>query len=671
MKFSLSLLPFVLVSALAALRAEEVALSSVLNVRDAEFELARPVLDKTVKNEPLRIAGQEYAQGVGVQVDTTIALAINGAQRFTASVGVDDRAGGSVDQAVSVEVQADGQSLWQGELRPGQAPQAIDVDVRGKHMLLLTAQDIGNARTEALVDWVAGKFTVEGEKPKSTAVVRTIEPPVILTPKPAAAPRLNSPRVFGVRPGHAFFFQIAATGERPLTFSAEGLPAGLQLDAKTGRITGVVTSPGSHRVTLRAKNAKSSAEAPLRIEVGENIALTPPLGWNSWNCWGGAVSQEKVLSSARALVAKGLDQHGWSYINIDDGWQATRGGAHQAIMPNSKFPDMAALGAEIHGLGLRFGIYSTPWIGSYEGHIGSSADNDAGTYDWVEAGNHNEFFRIGTDDTSWRKGRPGLRRFGKVSFFGADARQWAEWGVDYLKYDWNPNDVPHVTEAHDILRAQSRDIILSLSNSAPFSQAADWARLSQAWRTTGDITDTWGSMSRIGFSQEKWRPFGGPGHWNDPDMLVVGKVGWGPRLHDTRLAPEEQYTHITLWCLLSAPLLIGCDIAQMDDFTVSLLSNDEVLEIDQDELGRQAAQSYVNGRQQIWVKELADGSRAIGVFNLARQPQTIQVKWTQLGLRAPSRLRDLWRQKDLPADAETLSATVAPHGATLLRVWTP
>jgi alpha-galactosidase len=228
-----------------------------------------------------------------------------------------------------------------------------------------------------------------------------------------------------------------------------------------------------------------------------------------------------------------------------------------------------------------------------------------------------------------------------------------------------------VTEAHDVLRAQSRDVILSLSNSAPFSQAADWARLSQAWRTTGDITDTWGSMSRIGFSQEKWRPFGGPGHWNDPDMLVVGKVGWGPRLHDTRLTPDEQYTHITLWCLLSAPLLIGCDIAQMDDFTVSLLSNDEVLEIDQDELGRQAAQSYVNGRQQIWVKELADGSRAIGVFNLARQPQTIQVKWTQLGLRAPSRLRDLWRQKDLPADAETLSATVAPHGATLLRVWTP
>jgi len=260
------------------------------------------------------------------------------------------------------------------------------------------------------------------------------------------------------------------------------------------------------------------------------------------------------------------------------------------------------------------------------------------------------------------------RVHGTVSFVAADARQWAEWGVDYLKYDWNPNDVPHVTEAHDALRAQSRDMILSLSNSAPFAAAADWARLAQAWRTTGDIRDSWSSLRAIGFSQEKWRAFAGPGHWNDPDMLVVGMVGWGPNLHPTNLTPNEQYTHLSLWSLLSAPLLIGCDIAQMDDFTVSLLSNDEVLAVDQDELGKQAAQVSVDGRKQIWVKELADGSRAIGLFNLAQQPQEIAVKWSALGLTGPQQVRDLWRQKDLGVKADDFNATVPRHGVVFVRV---
>jgi alpha-galactosidase len=208
-------------------------------------------------------------------------------------------------------------------------------------------------------------------------------------------------------------------------------------------------------------------------------------------------------------------------------------------------------------------------------------------------------------------------RMGKYSFAENDARQWAAWGIDYLKYDWIPNDVPHVEEMSLALKATGRDIVYSLSNSADFGQAADWARLSHCWRTTGDIRDTWESMSGIGFAQGRWAPYAGSGHWNDPDMLVVGKVGWGPQLHPANLTPDEQYTHISLWCLLAAPLLIGCDLADMDALTLSLLTNDEVLEVDQDPLGKQATCVAREGREQVWAKAMEDGSRAVGLFNLA------------------------------------------------------
>ena len=193
----------------------------------------------------------------------------------------------------------------------------------------------------------------------------------ILTPPPAAEPRINSARVFGVRPGAPILYTIAASGERPLTFAADGLPEGVVLDRKTGRLTGSVAAAGTYRITMRASNAKGSDERILRLEVGERIALTPPMGWNSWNCWGNSVSQEKVLSSARALVDKGLADYGWTYVNIDDGWQGRRGGELNAIQPNAKFPDMKALADDLHNMGLKLGIYSGPWVGTYAGHAGT------------------------------------------------------------------------------------------------------------------------------------------------------------------------------------------------------------------------------------------------------------------------------------------------------------
>jgi alpha-galactosidase len=644
--------------------AEDVALSTVFNLREVEYEHARPALDKTARGQPLRLAGREFAQGIGVQVDSLAAIELNGATRFSVLAGVDDAT--SSGAAIRVELRADGQSLWRRDLRKGDAPASIDLEVRGRRQLVLSAADIGNNSSEALVDFVEGTFAVEGDKPRAVPPPVRIEAPEILTPPAPATPRITGARVFGVRPGNPFFFQIPATGDRPMRFAADGLPAGLTLDAATGRITGRVAALGSHKVTLRATNARGTDTKPLRIVVGETIALTPPMGWNSWNCWGVSVDQGKVLASARAMVSRGLVEHGWSYINIDDAWQGARTGPDHALLTNEKFPSMKQLCDEIHAMGLRAGIYSTPWDTSYAGFAGGSSDDPEGK--WSPA------LR---DDAAGRR----RRHHGRVSFADADAKQWAAWGMDYLKYDWNPkNSAPpedanafraNISAMTRALRASGRDMVYSYSNSFPFEHIAQDVDLLNAWRTTGDIHDTWGSLVGIWAQQEKWRPFGGPGHWNDPDMLVVGPVdvGSGKNIRPSRLTPNEQYTHISLWCLLSAPLLIGCPLEKADDFTISLFTNDEVLALDQDELGKPAQQLIVDGRKQVYVKELADGSRAIGFFNLADGPQEVSASWAQLGLSGRQNVRDLWRQQNLGVADQKLTATVGRHGVVLVRVW--
>ena len=497
----------------------------------------------------------------------------------------------------------------------------------------------------------------EDGTPPPLVSLKTVSGP-ILTPPPPPQPRINGPGVFGVRPGSPFLYTIPATGERPMQFGVDSLPKGLRVDSATGRISGQLREKGEYRVLLRATNAKGATQRPFRIVVGDQIALTPPMGWNSWNCWARAVDQDKILRSARAIVATGLINHGWTYVNIDDTWQGRRGGPWNAIQPNEKFPDMKSLCEQIHSMGLKAGIYSTPWVTSYALQVGGSSDDPSGA--WLP-----EL----ASEKHWRHG--------KYSFAAADARQWAQWGFDYLKYDWNPNDLPHAEEMSKSVQNCGRDIIFSLSNSAPIAQAADWARLANCWRTTGDIWDYWDKsdaewrygISEIGFSQDRWAGYAGPGHWNDPDMLVVGYVGWGPDLHPTKLTPDEQYSHISLWCMLSAPLLIGCDMERMDPFTLNLLTNDEVLALNQDALGKQATRVATVGPVDVYLKELEDGAKALGFFNRGRQTETVDFnKLGRIGIPGKQHVRDLWRQKDLPDTAGTLNVTVAPHGVVLLRL---
>jgi alpha-galactosidase len=485
--------------------------------------------------------------------------------------------------------------------------------------------------------------------------------PGILTPQVQLAPRINGPSVFGARPGHPFFYAIPATGERPMDFGVEGLSAGLSVDAATGVIRGVLVDAGEHPVELRARNKHGTATKRFAIKCGEQICLTPPMGWNSWNCWGQSVSQEKVIRAARAMALSDLARHGWTYVNIDDGWQGARGGPQHALQGNDKFPGLKGLSDEVHALGLKLGLYSTPWVTSYAGYCGGSSDNPDGV--WTRRENARE---------DWRHGR--------FSFATADARQWAAWGVDYLKYDWAPIDVPHAAMMFKALRESGRDIVLSLSNSADVGLASEWPKVANCWRTTGDIGDQWQyqqeshdvwrhSLSEIAFSQDPWTASAGPGHWNDPDMLVIGRVGWGPTLRATQLTPSEQNSHITMWCMLSAPLLLGCDLEQLDAFTMSLLTNDEVLAIDQDALGKQAKRVATVGPIDVYLKQLEDGSRALAFFNRSADTEKfIFNKLSSIGLGGAWHVRDVWRQRALPDCTGEISEEVAGHGVFLLRL---
>jgi alpha-galactosidase len=372
------------------------------------------------------------------------------------------------------------------------------------------------------------------------------------------------------------------------------------------------------------------------------------------------VDGDKVLRSAKAMVDSGLIHHGWSYINIDDAWQGSRGGKFNALQGNEKFSDMKGLCDRIHAMGLKVGIYSTPWTTSYAEYAGGSAENPEGKWEKPtipKRGNLN------------RKMLPWA--IGKYSFATNDALQWAEWGIDYLKYDWNPNEEPETREMYQALRSSGRDIVFSLSNSSPFTNAPVLSKIANCWRTTGDIRDNWPSMSSKGFGQDRWAPYQSQGHWNDPDMLVVGYVGgWGGRPpKPSGLTPDELYTHITLWCLVSSPLLIGCDMERLDDFTFNLLSNDEVLAVNQDSLGKQAVTVARNGDARVLAKDLEDGSKAVGLFNAGSNAvATVTVNWSDLNISGSHSVRDLWRQKQLGRFTGRFELAIPPHGAELLKI---
>ena len=356
------------------------------------------------------------------------------------------------------------------------------------------------------------------------------------------------------------------------------------------------------------------------------LAKTPPMGWNSWNKFASRVDDATVRSIADAMVSSGMKDAGYTFINIDDTWEGERD-AQGNIQTNKKFPDMKALADYVHSKGLKIGIYSSPGPNTCAGYEGSYGHEEQ------------------------------------------DAKTYAAWGIDYLKYDWcgarniyKDDEMQAVYQKMgDALQASEHPIVYSLCQ---YGRQEVWKWGPDVggnlWRTTGDIRDSWDSMSKIGFNQNDLAPYAAPGHWNDPDMLEIGNGG---------MTDTEYRTHMSLWSMLAAPLIAGNDLRNMSPAIHDILTNKEVIAIDQDPEGHQARRISQNGEQEIWSRPLAAGATAVALFNRATTDAPITVKWTDLGLKsAPKKARDLWAHSNVKIGKTEYTATVPGHGVVLLRL---
>jgi alpha-galactosidase len=364
----------------------------------------------------------------------------------------------------------------------------------------------------------------------------------------------------------------------------------------------------------------------------DGLALTPPMGWNSWNKFGCDVTEALIKETAAAMVSTGMKDAGYRYVVIDDCWQVRRDEKGRIVPDPARFPSgMKALADDVHGKGLGFGLYS-----------------DAGS---------------GTCQK-----RPGSKGYEEL-----DARTYAEWGVDYLKYDWCNTDGQDTRDAYgrmsQALRAAGRPVVFSIcewGSTKPWL----WAQgIGHLWRTTGDIQDcwdcsrSWGGMGLIHIIdlQADLHPYAGPGHWNDPDMLEVGNGG---------MTAAEYRAHFSFWCLFAAPLMAGNDLRSAPPETLEILTNREVIGVDQDPLGMQGRKVRDDGPHEVWMKPLADGSRAVILFNRGSEAADIATSWEEIGLFPGGRalVRDLWKKADLGSFVGRFSARIEPHGVAMVRV---
>ena len=370
---------------------------------------------------------------------------------------------------------------------------------------------------------------------------------------------------------------------------------------------------------------------PLAATAQTKLAATPAMGWNSWNHFAGKVTDKDVRAAADALVSTGMKDAGYVYVNIDDTWEGKRD-AQGNIQTNEKFPDMKALADYVHSKGLKLGIYSSPGPNTCAGFEGSYQHE-------VQ-----------------------------------DAKTYAAWGIDYLKYDLcgyskimkqqAPDDQAKqyqmmreaYSKMHRGLLATGRPIYYSLCQ---YGMDSVWKWGPEvggnSWRTTDDIQDNYMSMSNIGFSQAGLAKYAAPGHWNDPDMLEVG---------NGKMSANEYRTHMSLWAILAAPLLAGNDLSKMSEDTKSILMNKDVIAIDQDPLGRQGDRVSADGPFEVWSKPLKDGSMAVALFNRGGDEEQMALPTEELGLIPGSTIHNVWN----PADTGHGPWKVPKHGVVLLRI---
>jgi len=417
-------------------------------------------------------------------------------------------------------------------------------------------------------------------------------------------------------------------GKSPRSVVYEGKLIGDELHMATRRRPDApLTEVVAHRAPAGEGAMPERIPPPALHKVPYNgLAKTPPMGWNSWNKFAGRVDDATVRAIADAMASNGMKEVGYTYINIDDTWEGERD-AHGNIQPNKKFPDMKALADYVHSKGLKLGIYSSPGPHTCAGYEGSYGHEEQ------------------------------------------DAETYAKWGIDYLKYDWcdarnfyRDDDMQAIYQKMgDALNASGRKIVYSLCQ---YGRAEVWKWAPEVsgnlWRTTGDIRDAWESMSHIVDLQVDLSEYGGPGHFNDPDMLEIG---------NGHMTDAEYRTHMSLWSMLAAPLIAGNDLRDMSREIHDILTNREVIAVDQDALGKQAKRVWKSGDQEIWVRPLSGGANAVALYNRGANDAKMTLRWSDLGLKkAPAKARDLWAHADAKLNNGDYQVDVPSHGVVLLRV---
>ena len=514
------------------------------------------------------------------------------------------------------------------------------------------------------------------------------EQQIIAAAQNGPAPRFNGAQVVGIHPNTPLIFSLAVTGARPLEFAAKKLPAGLVLDSHSGTITGTLAEQGEFTFTATAKNSAGKATTKIKIICGDTLALTPPMGWNSYDAFGDNVVESEVLANAR-YVAEKMHPVGWDTVVVDYCWSDP--GAHDnnrnaranaplaadqfgRLLPApNRFPSAVdgagfkPLADAVHALGLKFGIHIMRGIprNAVNANLPIADSNSTA----AEAANTN-------DKCGWCPDMFGVNsNAAGQAWYDSCARLWASWNVDYIKVD-DLSRPYHTAEVEMVRRAidrSGRSIVFSTSpGETPVADAAHVMAHANLWRVSDDFWDNWKSLEHEFTLASRWNGFAGPGHWPDADMLPVGHLSVAHRSvgsdRFTHLTREEQLTHLTFWSLLPSPLMVGANLPDNDDWTTALLTNPEVLAVNQDSAGKAAQRIAVpNLGADLWLRELASGAHAAGLFNRTTQLIKVEFAWKQIGLSAHPHVRDLWLRKDL-GRSKTFSAGIPPHGCMLLRV---
>ncbi len=595
--------------------------------------------------KPLTISRQIFKKGISTLPKSYVWIDVGDADKFSSYVGIDDDMPNNGEKiSYKFKIYGDEKLLWQSaEMHKDDSAEKVDINIKGVKKLILVVVNLNNNESKVQADWGDAYFTTNGSSPK------TIDPPrnasIILTPKPDAKAKINGPKVYGCRPNNPFLYRIPATGVRPIIFSADNLPEGLSLNTSTGIITGLIMNKGEYTVTLKAKNAFGKSSRLFKIICGDKLALTPTMGWNTWYAYYGNINDKLMRDAADSMISNGMADAGYQYVDIDDCWanaeksnDKTRVGTRRDpdgnILPNSNFPDMKTLTDYIHSKGLKTGIYSSPGLLTCATYTGSY-DHEA-----------------------------------------KDAKRFAEWGFDLLKYDWcsyakiakNTSDSERQKPYRlmgSILQQQHRDIIFNLCQYGMNSVWKWGAEVGgQSWRTGGDLGYRLNRLFEIAKRNAELGIYVQPGAWNDPDYIQIGYVGNTP----TKLIPEEQYSFMSLWCLLAAPLIYSGSLNKIDDFTLSILCNNEAIDINQDPLGKAAKVISKTDETFIMIKELEEGNKAIGLCNNSEIPVSITLLFKDAGLTGKQFIRNVWRHKNLGVFSKSFTATVPRHGVVLVKV---